>query len=215
MDYFSSERREMLPFVPTRRGRVLEIGCGEGRFSGSLTGVNESWGIEPSLAFEAAKSRLSRVIHATFDEAESELPLSYFDVVICNDVIEHMVNHAEFLRKIGKYISPGGMIIGSIPNVRFYKNMFEYFLEKDWNYTDSGILDRTHLSFFTEKSFRKTLNRHGFNIIQLKGINTGCKLSNSMRNEIYFYGAYCLVFLTLGYFSDIRHLQFAFQATPR
>jgi len=195
-NYFNLERQEMLPFVPARRMRVLEIGCGEGRFIGALTGVEESWGIEPSPAAEVAKGRLSRVFQATFDEAEPKLPISYFDLVICNDVIEHMPDPSRFFSRIGNYIAPGGMIIGSIPNVRFYNNMFEYLLEKDWHYTDSGILDRTHLAFFTQKSLYKTLERHGFKVLQVTGINTAFRFSNSARTWAYMIVAYGLVAVT-------------------
>ncbi len=200
--------------MPSRRGRVLEIGCGEGRFIGSLTGVDESWGIEPSPAAEVARTHLTRVFQATFDAAASELPTGYFDLVICNDVIEHMPDHAKFFADIGKYMAPGGMIIGSIPNVRFYNNMFQYLFERDWHYTDFGILDRTHMAFFTRKSLQKTLERHGFKILQLKGINTAFRFSNSGRTWAYLVMAYALVGLTFGAFADVRHLQFAFQATP-
>lgn len=212
--YFNLERQDMLPFVPLRRGRVLEIGCGEGRFSGALTGVEESWGIEPSPAAEVAKGRLNKVIQGTFDDAEPKLPISYFDLVICNDVIEHMPDYSKFLSHIIKYMAPGGMMIGSIPNVRYYHNMFEYLFEKDWRYTDIGILDRTHLAFFTQKSLRRALEQHGFKVSRLVGINTAYRFSNSALTWIYLIAAYALVAVTFGYFSDIRHLQFAFQATP-
>ena len=213
--YHGLDRADMRPFLPARRARVLEVGCGEGRFSGAIDGVEESWGIEPSSAAEAARTRLTRVFQATFDEAESELPVGYFDLVICNDVIEHMADHGRFFSRIGQYIAPGGMIIGSIPNVRFYNNMFEYLFEKDWHYTDYGILDRTHLAFFTEKSLRKTLERYGFDILTLNGINSWFRFSKTARTLTYLWAAYALVALSLGYFADIRHLQFAFQATPK
>ncbi len=204
----------MLPFVPERRARVLEIGCGEGRFSAALAGVEEAWGVEPSPAAEAAKHRLSRVIQGTFDDAAPELPTGYFDLVICNDVIEHIPEPSRFLSNIGKHLAPGGMMIGSIPNVRFYNNMFQYLLEKDWHYTDSGILDRTHITFFTRKSLHKTLEQHGFKVLRLQGINTAIRMGNSARAWAYLAAAYALVAVTFGYFSDIRHLQFAFQAVP-
>ena len=213
--YFTQERQEMLPFVPAQRRRVLEVGCSEGLFIGSLPGVEESWGIEPSAAAEMAKERLTRVFHATFDEVEAELPSNYFDVVICNDVIEHMPDYNHFLSAIAKHIAPGGMLVGSIPNVRFYNNMMQFLFEKDWYYTDSGILDRTHITFFTEKSLRRTLERHGFAVRQLQGINTGARPSDSLRTSLYLAAARILSFVSAGYFSDTLHLQFAFQAVPR
>jgi 2-polyprenyl-3-methyl-5-hydroxy-6-metoxy-1,4-benzoquinol methylase len=212
--YFGQERREMMPFVPERRGRVLEIGCGEGRFSSTLTGVVESWGVEPSVAAEVAKGRLTRVFQCTFDDAAPELPVDYFDLIICNDVVEHMPDHATFFSEISKFIAPGGMVIGSIPNVRFYETMFQYLFEKDWHYADYGVLDRTHIAFFTKKSLRRTLERHGLKVLRLEGINTDYRFSSSLRARTYLLAAHALAVVTLGYFSDIRHLQFAFQATP-
>ena len=76
-------------------------------------------------------------VHSTFDDAEPKLPLGFFDVVICNDVIEHMADHASFFGTVAKFIAPG-MIIGSIPNVRHYVNMVEYLVKKDWCYSDVG-----------------------------------------------------------------------------
>ena len=105
--------------------------------------------------------------------------------------------------------------MGSIPNVRFYRNMFQFLLEKDWHYTDFGTLDRTHMAFFTEKSLRKTLERTGFDVVTMKGINTATQFYGSGRDKLYLAVAYALAPLTLGWFSDIRHLQFAFQAVPR
>jgi hypothetical protein len=92
--------------------------------------------------------------------------------------------------------------------------MFQYLFEKDWHYTDFGILDRTHLAFFTRKSLQKTLERHGFRILQLKGINADVRFSRSGRSLAYLAMAYALVALTFGAFADVRHLQFAFQAAP-
>jgi 2-polyprenyl-3-methyl-5-hydroxy-6-metoxy-1,4-benzoquinol methylase len=214
-DYFGLDRREMLPYVPARCARALEIGCGHGRFIGSLPGVAESWGIEPTSAAEIAKERLTRVFRGTFDDAEAELPKAYFDLIICNDVIEHMSDVTSFFSRVTKYMTPDGMIIGSIPNVRFYNNMFEYLFKKDWHYTDWGILDRTHLAFFTQKSLRRTLEEHGLKVLRLEGINTDFRYSQSICDRMYLIAAYILVIITFGYFSDIRHLQFAFQATPR
>lgn len=214
-DYFKHDRQEMLPFVPERRRRTLEIGCGEGRFSGGLPDVEERWGVEPSAAADLAKTRLTRVFHSTFEEAAADLPIGYFDVVICNDVIEHMPDHARFFVEIQKHIAPGGMLIGSIPNVRYFQNMFQYLAEKDWHYTDFGILDRTHMAFFTEKSLRKTLERASYDVIRMKGINAPTHFFGSGRDKIYLAAAYGLTALTLGYFRDILPLQFAFQAVPR
>lgn len=212
--YWAQPRPEMAGFVPERRARVLEIGCAEGRFLTSLPGIEEAWGIEPSDAAAVAGTHLHKVFHGTFADCEVELPKQYFDVVICNDVIEHMPDHDAFFAKISAHIAPGGVIVGSIPNVRFYKNMFQFLFEKDWHYTESGILDRTHLRFFTEKSFRKCLASHGLNLQGLSGLKENIVNENTMRGRAYALLARLLIVGSLGYYSDIQYLQFAFRAAP-
>jgi 2-polyprenyl-3-methyl-5-hydroxy-6-metoxy-1,4-benzoquinol methylase len=213
--YWSQRRPEMAEFIPANRGRILEVGCAEGEFLSSLEGVNEAWGIEPSPAALIAGERLYRVFQLTFEEAESKLPLAYFDVIVCNDVIEHMPDHDSFLDRVGKHIAPGGVIVGSVPNVRFYNNLFQMVLEKDWHYTQSGILDRTHLRFFTEKSLKECLDRNGFTLHKLQGIMTNIDRERTWRARSYHWLSRALIVTTLGYYSDIQYLQFAFQASPK
>ena len=202
----------MLP--PVRR-RVLEIGCAEGVFLAGIAGAEEKWGIEPTEpAAAVARTRLTRVISKNFDEAKNELPLGYFDLVICNDVIEHMTDHDGFLAEIKKYMAPDGVIVGSIPNVRYHKNLFNLLFAKDWEYVDWGILDRTHLRFFTEKSLRRSLSAAGFEVETFRGINGGIEFGLSKWTLAYSLFALFSIALSMGYFRDIRHQQFAFRARP-
>ena len=210
--YWSQPRPELIPFITQRRARVLEVGCAEGRFLATLPGVEETWVIEPTQAAEVAQSRLQHVFQGTFQECEANLPLRHFDVIICNDVIEHMTDHDDFLARIGAYLAPGGAIIGAIPNVCFYDNMFDYLFEKDWHYTDAGILDRTHLRFFTETSLRDSLIRHGFTIEELSGINKDYLVARTSRGYRRLTLAKLLAAVTFGWFDDIRYLQFGFRA---
>jgi len=211
--YWTQKRPEMLKSLPERRTRTLEIGCAEGNFLLSLDGTEETWGIEPSSSARVAGSRLTRVFESTFDEAEPHLPLGYFDVIVCDDVIEHMQDHDKFFDSIVKRIAPGGVLVGSIPNVRYYNNMFQMLLEKDWHYTDSGILDRTHMGYFTEKSLKACMARHGFILNKFEGLKVSPNMGDN-RAKIYYSMSRFLIAVTLGYFSDIQYLQFAFQASP-
>ena len=204
----------MLPFVPERRRRVLEIGCGAGVFSSSLTNVEETWGVEPSDAARDAATRLHRVIQGTFEDAASALPRGYFDLVICNDVIEHMTDHDAFLDRIRDHIAPDGVLVGSIPNIRYHETLFEILIARDWEYRDSGVLDRTHLRFFTERSLRRAFGRHRYEIEMFRGINGGFRLMrHDVQRRYKLFGIAALV-LSLGYFSDIRHPQFGFRIRP-
>lgn len=205
----------MLRFIPENRAHVLEIGCGGGLFSASLTGCSEIWGIEPTDAADSAASRLTHILKGTFDEVKQRLPREYFDVIICNDVIEHMVDHQAFFAQICSYLTPNGMLVGSVPNVRFYDNLFRMLFEKDWEYRADGILDRTHLAFFTEKSLRRTIEASGLRLVAVRGLHHDHLVDSSRKARRYRSLARLLGKLTLGHFSDTRYFQYAFQAVLR
>ncbi|MRR05720.1 MAG: class I SAM-dependent methyltransferase, partial [Deltaproteobacteria bacterium] len=147
--YYIYNRPEMIDFIPGQYTRVLEIGCGEGNFRANLDEDCEYWGIEPfEAAAKVAANKLFKVINKTYDEAFDELPDNYYDLVVCNDVIEHMTDYVFLFRTIKKKMKPSSFIIGSIPNVRYIKNLTELLIKKDWKYKDEGILDKTHYRFF-------------------------------------------------------------------
>jgi 2-polyprenyl-3-methyl-5-hydroxy-6-metoxy-1,4-benzoquinol methylase len=202
----------MLRYVPVYRQKVLEVGCGAGEFIASIPDCKEKWGIEPTDAAKEADPKLTRVFQGTFDEVKHNLLTGYYDLIICNDVIEHMVDHRGFLAEIQKYLAPGGMLIGSLPNVCFYDALFRAIFENDWKYLDSGVLDRTHLAFFTTKSFRRVLEETGYRVVKLEGTGYDCQFSSDRRGRFYRLLAKALGKLSLGRLSYMRHIQFAFQA---
>jgi 2-polyprenyl-3-methyl-5-hydroxy-6-metoxy-1,4-benzoquinol methylase len=215
--YYANLRPEMAALLPhSGPGRkVLEIGCGEGAFGAALPGAPELWGVEPHAPSAAiAATRFHKVIEETFEGAKAALPENYFDIVICNDVIEHMTDHAAFLRAIQAYMRPGALLLGSVPNVRHYEILFMIMIGKDWEYQDSGVMDRTHLRFFTMRSLRRDLARAGFRILTLKGINSGIKISSRPQTIARSVFALGLIALTLGAARDIRHVQMAFLVSP-
>ena len=214
-NYFRNTRPEIVPFVPAQRRRVLEVGCGEGAFAGSLEGVEERWGIEPNGPSAAiAAERLDRVFASGVEEAVESLPDGYFDVVVVNDVIEHLPDHDWFLDRVKRHIAPGGVLVGSLPNVRYYHTLCELILERDWCYRDCGILDRTHVHFFTEKSIRRLFAAHGYAVARLDPINRFADTHPNNRTWLYRLLAHAAIVGSAGYFRDIAFLQFAFQARP-
>ena len=168
--------------IPEQYSRVLEIGCAAGLFREYFREDCEYWGVEPvSSIASAAATTLHRVIVGTFDEAAEQLPDNHFDLVVCNDVIEHMIDHDAFLESIKRKLTPDAIIMGSIPNVRYLRNLSQLMLKRDWEYQEDGILDRTHLRFFTEKSFKRCLRSHGYDIIDFRGISGLWKKTLSLK----------------------------------
>jgi len=183
------------------------MGCGEGGFRMNL-GPCEYWGVEPQPDPAAiARKSLFRVIEGKYQDVHEQLPDGYFDLVICNDVIEHMVEPNEFLVSIKRKMQAGAVLVGSIPNVRFIGNLFELLIMTDWQYKDDGVLDRTHLRFFTEKSLRRLFRDQGFLIEEFGGLNAVPVGIFPLR---LFIKNLCA--LILG--SDTRFLQFGFRIKP-
>ena len=202
--YFGSVRTDMLAFLPTEYFRVLDIGCNDGTFRQLLNKPNEYWGIEPfEKAAEIAKTKMDKVLVGFYDKVANEIPDHYFDLIIANDVIEHMENPWEFLQSIKKKMTTNASMILSIPNVRYYSNLKELLYLKDWEYKDFGILDITHLRFFTEKSIVRLLNENGFKIEKMEGIN----LAKVKKRHL---PAYWLLKFIIGF--DIEFLQFGVRA---
>lgn len=170
--YFQATRPEMKQFIPSTYTRVLEVGCGEGNFRANLDLKHEYWGVEQDTrAANEAKEKLDSVLIGEYRQVESELPDNYFDLIVCNDVIEHMEDHVEFMLDIRKKIAQGGSLVISIPNVRLLSNLNQILFTRDWRYSEAGILDATHLRFFTKKSLIRLLDETHWQIDSLKGIN--------------------------------------------
>jgi 2-polyprenyl-3-methyl-5-hydroxy-6-metoxy-1,4-benzoquinol methylase len=205
-EYYAKHRPEVVPFLPPEPRRVLEIGCGEGRFRANLPRTCEYRGVEPSVqAGRVASARLDVVLVGTYGEVAAELPAHYFDLVICNDVIEHMSDHDAFLEDIKQKMAPGAHLVGSVPNVRFLSNLFQVLIGKEWRYEEFGVLDRTHLRFFTGRSWERTLREHGFVVEAIAGINPVDLGANWSRRL-----AKSAAIAVLG--ADTRFLQFGFRA---
>ncbi len=217
--YYQFTRSDVSEFLPNNYEKVLEIGCGEGHFKRNLNESSEVWGIEPTNAAHVASKNLYKVLHGYYQDVYDELPDNYFDLVVCNDVIEHMNDHDKFLKSIKKKITENGYIVGSIPNVRYIYNLYQLMVNKEWFYEDSGVLDRTHLRFFTEKSLRRTFNENGYLIEKLHGINSELTKPLSVNiikhksiKAIVKRALLLLVMVgTFGFWNDVQYLQFAFR----
>jgi len=173
VSYYSNTRQEMLPFIPSSAKKILEIGCGEGHFCEQLIGKDtEIWGVEPdSDSAEIAAKKLYKVLNKKINEAISQLPENYFDAIILNDVLEHLLFPWDDLKQLKSKLSDNGVIVSSIPNVRYIKNLYHVLINKNWEYTESGILDSTHFRFFTKKSMVNLFSMSGYTIEKIKGIN--------------------------------------------
>lgn len=208
-NYYSNQRIDLIELIPSGAYTFLDIGCSTGKFRNNIDTKCEYWGIEPhkESATIAIKS-IDHVLLGKFDEVYNKLPDRYFDCIICADSIEHMVDTDFFFEVIKSKLAPGGVIIGSIPNVRYVTNIYKLLFQKDWKYVQSGILDSTHLRFFTKISLLRTFKIFDYKIHEFYGLNR-YKLEIFPFNKIVpKFLLVCLAFL-LG--DDSRYLQYAFK----
>lgn len=151
--YHEQAREEVAALVPREAKRILDVGCGAGVLGRALRerlGV-EVRGIEPfAAAAGRARSRLNDVFEGGFfDELPSAWPAP--DCIVFADVLEHMVDPWEAVRRAKGMLAPGGCIVASIPNVR-HSTVLSGIWKGRWDYADCGLLDRTHLRFFTRQN---------------------------------------------------------------
>jgi 2-polyprenyl-3-methyl-5-hydroxy-6-metoxy-1,4-benzoquinol methylase len=171
-NYFNQVRSEIAEFFPASVETVIEIGCGEGSTLAWLKSQNRAKytiGIETSSDAAAKASNVVDEIYVadiSIDEEVIEANRMRADVVLLLDVLEHLREPQKALTKIQQLVKPDGIIIASIPNIRSIKVLLPLVLFGKFEYTDSGILDRTHVVFFTKKSIIKLF--HGCGLLNLK-----------------------------------------------
>jgi len=164
--YYQFSRPEVVARVRPAGQRILDVGCAAGAMGAAMlaAGAAEVAGIEvhPPAA-GLARSRLSAVYGYDLDELpELPYPDGYFDVITAADVLEHVRDPAALLRHLRRWLSAAGRLVCSIPNVRHQSVLLPLLVHGRWDYAEAGILDRTHLRFFTVESMRRLLAEAGF-----------------------------------------------------
>jgi 2-polyprenyl-3-methyl-5-hydroxy-6-metoxy-1,4-benzoquinol methylase len=175
-NYYGIQRLEMLRHLPEDAKIILDVGCGEGGFAELIKKQRDAevWGIElyPKAAARA-EAKLDRLYVGNIEMDQFDLPEEYFDCIVFNDVLEHLYYPWDVLEKVKKFLKNGGYVLASIPNIRYLEQVVSLVLKGDWDYGRWGIMDRTHLRFFTLKSMRKMFEQSGYTVLNIEGINPG------------------------------------------
>lgn len=166
--YFTQTRWDLIELVPGTANRVLEIGCGGGNTGEALKRVGkaiEVVGIEQDAgAARWAGDKLDRVLPMSVEDDTLSLPPEYFDCIVAGDVLEHLQDPWSVVDHLRYCLKPGGHFIASVPNIRHWRVLKNLVLGGRWQYAPSGILDRTHLRFFTKRSLAALFERAHFRV---------------------------------------------------
>jgi len=170
--YYANMRSEVFDLIPNEPQNVLELGCGQGVFGRHIKekyGSNVT-GIE---LFDSAAKLAAEVLDEVYNESLDAFDfakLGQYDLIVANDVLEHLVDPWSVVRSLKKHLTEDGVFMTSIPNVQYHK-VLTGLLKGRWEYTEAGILDRTHLRFFTRKSAIELFTENGYTIQSVTPVN--------------------------------------------
>jgi 2-polyprenyl-3-methyl-5-hydroxy-6-metoxy-1,4-benzoquinol methylase len=185
--YFSNPRIDLINLIPANKdNKVLEVGAGSCDTLVEIKNLNlatEVVGVE-LMNLESSQqgnSLIDRLIIGNIENIELDLPENYFDVIICGDVLEHLIDPWATLSKLHKYLNSSGIIIISVPNIREYHILYKILFLKDFRYSSYGILDKTHMRFFCRKNIINLLDRSLYKIVSVSSIFKLEKLRNTKK----------------------------------
>lgn len=172
--YYSRINQPLAGMVPPSAKRILEVGCGAGYLGAWLKAQDPSRevvGLElfPEAAADARR-RLDQVIEGDVETMLLPYPPGYFDCILYGDVLEHLKDPATLLARHREHLAPSGHVLVCIPNVAHWSVLLG-LLGGRFDYADEGLLDRTHLRFFTQASFRDVLAEAGLRVLETTSID--------------------------------------------
>ncbi len=210
--YFSDARVDLISLLPRNpANRVLEVGCGGGDTLLKIKEMNlaaETVGIE-LFDMPGTNQRspvINKFILGNIESMQIPLPENYFDVLICADVLEHLVDPWSVVEKLVRHLRPGGTMLVSIPNFREINTLYKIFIRGDFRYADSGILDKTHLRFFCRQNVKALLTTDQLYPLF---IEPSYRYNRNQKNRK------LLNRITLGLFRDLLSIQFIIKAEKK
>lgn len=176
--YYNYVKTWMIDYIPEGPNVVLDIGCATGRIGKILRELKKADELVGIELFGPAAMQATLHYDKVYEDDIEKLTLNYckyFDFIICGDILEHLRDPWLMLRNIRGWLKDSGHLLITIPNIRHWSILCDLALRGNLDYKDSGILDITHLRFFTRKSFRNILNKTGFMVERDEMMISGIK----------------------------------------
>lgn len=211
-------RSDVEPFVPLDVTSALDVGCAGGGFGTQLRRllgpdalVHGIDAVPESVAEARETGAFDEVFEGYFPDDVPED--ARYDLVSFNDVLEHMVDPWGVLRATVGHLNPGGRVLATIPNVQYAPNV-QNLLRGHWTYTETGILDKTHVRFFTRESIIDLLESSGYAVMTIAPVNSvwGSEWRPRGRRNLVEHAKRRIF---LGFVPDAEWLHFVVIARPR
>ena len=186
--YYQSEREDIISLIPPDARHILDVGCGFGLMGRKLKekrGDVEVIGIESEEgAINTARGNVDELIVGNIENIKLPFEQGYFDCIVYGDVLEHLKEPWKVLKEHTRYLKKGGWCIASIPNISHY-SIIKSLLNDMWEYKPSGILDESHLRFFTREGIEQMFKNAGYAIEGEKRFMRASK-SKKILNKLLF-----------------------------
>ena len=167
--YYNIEKTRFQNLIREGPNVVLDLGCGSGQLGKRLIELKRASEVVGAEIFEGAATNASKYYSKVIrgDIEHIEMPYrEYFDYVLCGDILEHLRDPWVTLQRVHGWLKKDGVLIASIPNVRYWRVLRDLVFMGRWEYVDSGIMDISHLRFFTRKSFGEALANSNYSIVR-------------------------------------------------
>ncbi|MBY0435773.1 MAG: class I SAM-dependent methyltransferase [Cyclobacteriaceae bacterium] len=168
--YFSNIRFDLISLLPKRGvGRLLELGAGS---CDTLVEIKRQNLAEVVVGVELMRlpgtnqenALIDELFYGDFETLNKQFQANSFDVVICGDVLEHLIDPWTAVQNLNYLLKPGGLFIISCPNIRYYETFVNIYVKGSFGYTDFGLFDRTHLRFFCRRDLVQMLRGAGLTV---------------------------------------------------
>lgn len=165
--YGNNGNTALLDLLSSAPGRILDCGCGAGGNARILR--DRGWRVTAVTIDPREQEAVGQFCEAVhLADLEKGLPADLdggFDAVLASHVLEHLAVPERLLSGVRERLNPGGVLAVALPNIAHYRQRFS-LSRGQFNYTETGPLDRTHLRFYTHRTAIQLLEQNGYELLK-------------------------------------------------
>jgi 2-polyprenyl-3-methyl-5-hydroxy-6-metoxy-1,4-benzoquinol methylase len=188
--YFVGGREDIVALLASNPEQaILELGCGSGGTARTVRAANKAGRYVGIELFEdaaaAAKDVIDEVLVGDVESLDLAPLAGQFDALIASEVLEHLVDPWATVRRLVECLKPGGMVYASSPNIAHW-HILKGLIRGRFDYRDAGVMDRTHLRWFTPDAYRAMFEAAGVEVISVgpvRPLSARQRLVNSLTRD--------------------------------